>query len=55
MDTLIRITAPHFVAGLLLEKDRVVMTAPILKYMLGWHVVKVKTYARKKKWLVDVY
>lgn len=37
--TLIRIVAPHFVAGLE-ASDRVVRAAPILRYMIHWERVE---------------
>lgn len=47
--SLIRITAPHFVAGL--EADGTVKrTAPILGYMLGWDGRKVADYCKAKGW-----
>lgn len=46
---LIRIVAPHFVAGL--EADSVVRrAAPILSYMLGWNGKRVADYCKLKKW-----
>lgn len=48
-----QITAPHFVAGIVLDENyRVVEAAPIVKYMLGWTSTKVGTYCRSKKWNV---
>lgn len=38
-----RIEAPHFVAGLIID-------APIVKYMIGWNTAKVKEYCNKKNW-----
>jgi hypothetical protein len=48
--TLIRIVAPHFVAGLEAEHGRVVRAAPILRYMLGWEGARVAGYCRSKRW-----
>ena len=45
-----RITAPHFVAGVVLEDDVVVRAAPIIKYMRGWNSARIKSYTRKKGW-----
>lgn len=49
------IDAPHFCAGVELFDGKVVKTAPILKYMMGWDVNKVTSYCgritrKKKKW-----
>ena len=52
---LIRITAPHFVAGAITEvgigNDYVAKAAPIIRYMKGWPVYKVKAYCAKKRWV----
>jgi hypothetical protein len=48
--TLVRIEAPHFVAGIVAENGRVVRTAPILHYMLGWDGRRVAAYVRAKGW-----
>jgi len=49
---LVRITAPHFVAGLVWcsKTDRVTEAAPILKYMHGWSRERVSTYCTRKGW-----
>lgn len=49
---LARIAAPHFVAGLRIDDEELVVTdaAPILRYMIGWRVERVRDYAAKKGW-----
>lgn len=47
---MIRIVAPHFVAGVVIEDRRVVKAAPIVKYMIGWSVTRVLTYCRRRGW-----
>lgn len=47
---MIRISAPHFTAGVVFENDIVVRTAPILHYMRGWSRAQVEAYCNKKKW-----
>lgn len=50
---LLRITAPHFVAGAVWEFDhgwRCVRAAPIIKYMIGKRPTEVKNYLIKKGW-----
>lgn len=42
---LIRITAPHFCAGIM-KGD----AAPILRYMRGWTVKQIRDYCDKKGW-----
>jgi len=48
----IRITSPRFVAGIVVGRELVVHAAPILCYMVGWHVDKAINYALKRGWLV---
>lgn len=55
MTRLVRIEAPHFVAGLVVTDDVVVRTAPILKYMLGWSLGRVISYCRQKGWHGTAY
>lgn len=47
----IRIVAPHFTAGVVLDDTgRVTRAAPILRYMLGWNAARVLDYAARKQW-----
>lgn len=48
--TLVRIIAPHFVAGLEADGGRVTVAAPILRYMVGWSGKQVADYCVKKRW-----
>lgn len=47
---LVRIVAPHFVAGF--EHDEIIVrrAAPIIKYMVGWSPRKVWDYCKSKGW-----
>lgn len=47
---LIRITAPHFVAGLVAQDGYVIEAAPIIKYMVRWNGAEVARYCRAKGW-----
>jgi hypothetical protein len=47
---LVRIVAPHFVAGIEATNGRVTMTAPILHYMRGWDGAQVASYCARKGW-----
>jgi hypothetical protein len=48
---LVRITAPHFCAGLVFDRaGYVTEAAPILKYMIGWHISVVERYVGRKGW-----
>lgn len=50
-DTIIVITAPHFVAGVCMNhQDVAVRAAPILKYMVGWDFPRIESYVAKKGW-----
>lgn len=50
--SLIRISAPHFCAGVVLnEHDIAVHGAPILRYMVGWNGKKIFDYCRYKRWV----
>ncbi len=62
---LIRIEAPHFVAGVEVEplpflqdhyEDHHVVSkaAPIVKYMVGWTKTAVIQYCKKKGWKCEV-
>jgi hypothetical protein len=50
---MIRITAPHFCAGVIVEYGRITRAAPILRYMVGWSVERAIAYARGKGWKVE--
>ena len=50
---LVRVVAPHFVAGF--ETDGIVRrTAPILKRMLGWTDDRARKYISRKGWRASV-
>jgi hypothetical protein len=49
-ETLIRIQAPHFVAGVILVDNKVKRYAPIVKYMHGWTKGQVLSYVSMKGW-----
>lgn len=50
IESVIQITAPHFVAGIVACDGCVTEAAPILRYMLGWDGHKVAGYCRRKGW-----
>lgn len=52
---IIRIDAPWFVAGLVMERDRVVRAAPMLHYMVGWYSDRVTRYCNKRGWKFQFY
>ena len=53
---LIRIVAPHFVAGAILRDDVVVIAAPIIRYMAvnKWSYWRVFSYCEEKRWELEV-
>jgi hypothetical protein len=51
---MIRITAPHFVAGIVLHDGRACRSASIVAYMLGWARERVEAYCRTKGWRCEV-
>lgn len=48
--TLVRICSPHFVAGILVSRRRVIEAAPIVRYMVGWSSERVIAYCKRKHW-----
>lgn len=52
---LFQITADHFCAGGEIRNRKVVITAPIIKYMIGWDAEKVYKYCMKKRWNIKSY
>ena len=50
MSTLVRVVAPHFVAGLVVEGRTVVRAAPILRWMVGEPWDLVRAYIAGKGW-----
>lgn len=55
MTIALRITAPHFVAGIELEHDIVTKAAPIIGYMRKqkWPEASVRDYCRAKGWTIE--
>lgn len=50
-EELVRIVAPHFVAGLVMKGDTCVHAAPILLWAIGWRTEKLRAFFAHKKWL----
>lgn len=51
--TSFRIECRYFVAQIDVKNDSVIETAPILKYMEGWHIDRIKKYIRHKGWEME--
>ena len=54
IEILAAIDAPHFFAGIVLQDDRVVEAADIVKYMRKWSRAKVRDYCKKKNWKISI-
>lgn len=54
MSYLVRVVAPHFVAGLVVDDDRVTFAAPIIEYMVGWTPDHARSYIAKKGWRASI-
>lgn len=51
---LVRVVAPHFVAGFIVTNDRVTEAAPIIRYLVGWESKRVRDYIARKGWRASV-
>ena len=51
---LVRVTAPHFCAGLIVEGGRCVTAAPILKWAIGKDADYLSRYFRRKGWRATI-
>jgi hypothetical protein len=51
---LAEIDAPHFNCGIVLQADRVIEAADIVRYMRGWTRQRVREYCAKKGWRISV-
>jgi hypothetical protein len=47
---LLRIVAPHFVAGVVLGVE----AAPIVAYMATWPAARIRAYCARRGWRVEV-
>jgi hypothetical protein len=47
---LLQITSNYFCAGVVVQDGAVTRAAPILKYMRGWTIKRVRTYCKIKDW-----
>jgi hypothetical protein len=53
-EILAEIDAPHFNCGIVLQDNKVIEAADIVRYMRGWTRDRVRTYCAGKKWRVSV-
>ncbi|MGY8661743.1 hypothetical protein Q3C01_05160 [Bradyrhizobium sp. UFLA05-109] len=53
-EILAQIRAPSFTAGIVLFDDKVIETAPILRYMRNWSRDRVRAECQQRGWTVSV-
>lgn len=53
-EQLLSVDAPYFCCGLVLVNDHAIRTAPIVRYMLGWHRNHIERYCRSRGWRVEM-
>jgi len=51
---LVRVVAPHFVAGLEITDNRCVMAAPILRWALGMQADEIRHVIRTRRWRATI-
>lgn len=54
MPVLVRIVAPHFVAGLVCDGDVCTEAAPILRWAVGKDRAELRAYFARKGWAASV-
>ena len=47
---MLRIIAPHFVAGIVRGGE----AAPIIRYMKGWTLPQIRAYCASKGWVIEI-
>lgn len=48
-----QIKSSYFTAGLIIQNGFVTHAAPIIKYMRGWEIFRVKSYCIRKNWEIE--
>lgn len=48
-----RVSAPHFVAGVVVYNGLIINAAPILKWCIGNRLSYFRGYCDKKKWQIE--
>jgi hypothetical protein len=54
VEILAQVSAPHFVAGIVLCDDKVTKAAPILRFMRGWSRDRVRSHCHENNWDIRV-
>jgi hypothetical protein len=52
--TLVRVTAPHFVAGFETDGQTIRRAAPIIKYLIGKTEAEARAYIQSKGWKASI-
>lgn len=47
---LYQIQSSYFTAGCVSENEKIIVAAPIIKYMIGWTEKEMIQYCQKKNW-----
>jgi len=53
-ELLAQIRADKFTAAIVLRDDRVIVAAPIVRYMVGWKRDSVRSYCKLRHWEIAV-
>jgi hypothetical protein len=53
-EVLMRVIAPHFVAGVVVRGAAIVEAAPIVRYMIGWNGRRFARYCGERRWRFEV-
>lgn len=53
-ESLVRVVAPHFVAGLIMAGNRCTEAAPILKWAIGKDRAELRAYFARKSWRASI-
>ncbi len=48
-------SAAQFYCGVILQADRAVRVAPIVRYLLHWPRARIEQYCRKRSWHYEVF
>ena len=51
-ESLLAIDAPYFYCGVIVRSGRVIKTAPIVRYTLGWTAQRLHQYCHGRGWRV---
>lgn len=51
---LYRVSAPHYVCGIVVTDSRVTYTAPIMRWCRGWTIAKVQAWCAKKRYKCEL-